>query len=282
MGGNVAKKNIMSELTNKQARIIRRQINKLYGRNYIPLITTDSTLTIGDILSSENDTIPIIDSSIFSANLTKFVEGPTVSKNITSSSEVNITTKLKGEAVLSEHFKIDEAGIVVDFSSNNQMFLKVQGMRQQSMVNFIEFRDEILNKYTKGDISANVYIVRGLVYADKYYLQFSGTNGGTVSFNLNAEIQAAEIEASADFKLKWKKEVGYNIDGSNGGVLAYRVSGIRLKRHLITEEMHLKILDGIREQDILANLSFDERKKLLDKDMLELVDVTDEVIERIS
>ena len=268
----------MSELTGKQARLVKRQITKLYGRNYIPLITSDSTLSIGDILLSETDISPVIDSSVFDDNLTEFVEGQKVSKNITSSSEVNITTKLKGEAILSEHFKIDDAGIAVEFNSSNQMFLKVHGMRQQSIKNFIAFRNAILDKYSKGEISSKIYIVRGLVYADKYFLQYSGSNGGTVGFNLDAEVSTIDIEASADFSLKWKKEVGYHIDGSNGGVLAYRVSGVRLKRHLIPDGVQNRILLGMSESDALNMLSFEERKNLIDNDALEVVDLTDEVL----
>ena len=268
----------MSELTRKQARLVKRQITKLYGRNYIPLITTDSTLTIGDILLSETDISPVIDSSIFDDNLTEFVEGQKVNKNITSSSEVNITTKFKGEAILSEHFKIDDAGIAVEFNSTNQMFLKVQGMRQKSIKNFIAFRKAILDKYSKGEISSKIYIVRGLVYADKYFLQYSGSNGGTIGFNLNTEVDTVDIEASADFSLKWKKNVGYHIDGSNGGVLGYRVSGVRLKRHLIPEEVQNRILLGMSESDALNLLSFEKRKNLIDSDALEVVDLTDEVL----
>ena len=202
----------MSELTRKQARILKRQISKIYGRNYIPLITSDSALSIGDILLEKKDIVAEVDSSVFDPSNVTFVEGKKVNKNITSSSSVNITTKLQGEAILSEHFKVNEAGLAVEFSSENEMFLKVQGIRQQSIKNFVEFRKELLSKYVSGELSSKVYVVKGLVYADKYYLQYSGNNGGTLGFNLDAEISSANADVNANFSLKWKKSVGYNID----------------------------------------------------------------------
>ena len=268
----------MSKLSRKQARVIQLEISKLYGRNYIPLITGDSTLSIGDILESKRDISPVIDSSDFSAAGTKFSEGRKENKNITSSVGINMTIKLKGEAVLSEHFKLDEAGIAVNFTSSNQMFLKVQGIRQQSIKNFVTFRNELLKKYTKGEISSKVYVVRGLVYADKFYLQYSGKKGGTIGFNIKADLSAVEAETQADFSLKWKKEVGYNVDGLNGGVLAYRVSGVRLKRHLLPGSVHKNILKGMSEADAMDTIAFNDRVKLLNNDALEIVDLTDEVL----
>jgi hypothetical protein len=268
----------MSGLSRRQANLVRRQISKLYGRNYIPLRTGDSTISIGDILMSKRDIQPIIDSSTFSKQSTLFVEGAKVNKNITSDSGVNITTKLKGEAVLSEHFKLDEAGIAVEFNSDNQMFLKVIGLRQQSIVNFIEFRNELLNKYLSGEISSKVYVVRGLIYADKYFLQFSGTNGGTIGFNIDAKVDPIKTEAEANFSIKWQNKVGYDIDGSNGGVLGYRVSGVRLKRQLLPKSFQEKIVKGFSEADVLASLSPEQKQDLIKKDALEVVDLTDEII----
>lgn len=268
----------MSELTRKQARLIKRQISKLYRRNYIPVITSDNTLSIGDILINKKDIVPYIDSSVFNSSNTQFVEGKKVNKNITSDSSINLTTKLEGEAVLSQYFKVNEAGLAVEFSSENQMFLKVMGLRQQSIKNFVAFRKELLSKYVSGELSSKVYVVRGLVYADKYYLQYSGNSGGAITFNIDSEITSADAEINADFSLKWKKEVGYNIDGSNGGVLGYRVSGVRLKRHLLTPEIHENILNGMSEENALDLVSFNGRKELLENDALEIVDLTNEVI----
>ncbi len=268
----------MSELSRKQARLLERQISKLYGRNYIPLRTSDSTLTIGDILLSVKDISPIIDSSVFNKNLVDIVEGNKVNKSITSSSAVNVTTKLAGEAILSNQFKLEEAGVSVTFTSDNQLFLKVQGLRQQSIKNFIDFRLKLLELYTKGQISSKVYIVRGLVYADKYYLQFSGSNGGTIGLNLNMNAGIVDAEAQADFSVKWKKDVGIHFDGSNGGVLGYRVSGVRLKRHLLPNSIQSKIMQGMSEADAINTISPEERKALVENDAIEITDLTDEIL----
>ncbi|WP_299521040.1 hypothetical protein [Winogradskyella sp.] len=268
----------MGGLTKRQARLLKRQIRKQYGRNYIPVITGDNTLSIGDILLKKRDIVVAIDSSAFSNRNTEFVEGRKTNQNITSSSSVNITTKFKGQAVLPERFDVEEAGLAVDFTSENQMFLKVMGIRQQSIKNFVEFRKELLSKYVKGELSSKVYVVRGLVYADKYYLQYSGSKGGTITFNLDAQVAAGDADINADFSFKWKKEVGFNIDGRTGGVLAYRVSGVRLKRHLIPQEIQTNILSGMAESEALDMVAFEDRQRLFDEDALEIVDLTDEVL----
>jgi hypothetical protein len=268
----------MSGITKKQARLLRKQIRKIYGRNYIPNLTGDNNISIGDILLDDNDETPVIDSQEFSQDLTKFVEGNKLNMNISSSSDVSISTKLQGEAKFSEYFKINEAGIAVEFNNENQMFLKLSGCRQRSMSNFIEFKKHILERYTKGDISSKVYIVRGLIYADKYFLQYSGVNGGTIGFNIDADIEPSNVDLSANFSLKWRKEVGFAMDGLNGGVLGYRVSAVRLKRDKINRSFQGRILDGIKEEDVLNNTSFNERKELLTSDAIELVDVTDELL----
>lgn len=265
-------------LTKKQTRILERTISKIYGRNYIPLTTPDGTFTIGDVLASKNDTVPIIDSSMFPVSSVSFTQGCKMNCNITSSSEVDISLKLKGEAVLSDFFKIDEAGLAVNFNSDNQMFLKVIGLRQQSMTNFIEFRNELLSLYKQGKISARSFAIRGIVYADQYYLQFSGSRGGTIGLSLMGDVKPADIDVDANFSIKWKKEVGFSIDGTEGGVLAYRVSGIRFKRHMMPDAIQKKVLDGISETNLLDKLSISERTGFIKEDALEIVDLTNEVI----
>ena len=264
-------------LTKKHARVLKRQISRLYGRSYIPVINPNNVLSIGDILIKKRDVVPIINSSAFDPSKVKFEEGRKLNTNITSNTGVNVTIKLKGTSILSEHFKANEAGLVVNFSGSNQMFLKVMGLRQQSIRNFLPLRNELLTKYTIAELSPKIYIVRGLVYADKFYLQYSSTNGGSIAFNLDAKSNVSATSVDSDFSLKWIKEVGYNIDGLNGGVLAYRVSGLRLNRHLMPTSIHRDILNGNSEEDILDMISLKERKKLFEKNALEIVDLTDEL-----
>ncbi len=268
----------MSELTRKQARLMQRQIRKLYGRNYIPVVTSDSTLSIGDILLKKKDTFEEIDSSVFNPKNVKFVEGRKVNKNISSSSSVSITTKLNGSSLQLEHFDVEEAGLIVEFDSKNQMFLKVLGLRQQSMKNFVDFRKELFSKFVSGELSAKVYVVSGLVYADKYYLQYSGSRGGVLGLGISSNLSLGEGNINGDFFFKWNRDVGYSSNGEHGGVLAYRVSAVRLKRHLIPEYIHDNILKGMSESDALDMVAFKERQKLFDEDAFEIVDSTDEVL----
>ncbi|MEZ4938954.1 MAG: hypothetical protein R2799_15300 [Crocinitomicaceae bacterium] len=268
----------MSELTNKQGKLIQRQIKKLYNRNYIPVRSGDNTLSIGDVLTNAKDTVPIIDSSEFSKKAVKFVDGNKRNINLTSNSDINLTTKLAGSADFPEYFDLEEAGLIVEFHNNNDMLLKVRGIRQQSIKNFVDFRKELLSRYTKGELSSKVYIVRGLVYADKYYLQFSGNKGGKVGFNLKGKAHVADFGANADFDVKWKKDVGLNINAPKGGPLAYRVSAVRMNRHLIPADLHAKVVNGNNEADLLDNLAFASRKALMEANALEIVDATDELL----
>jgi hypothetical protein len=154
----------------------------------------------------------------------------------------------------------------------------VTGIRQVSLKNFYALRNEILKKYINGEISSKVYVVRGLLYADQYYLQYSGSKGGSISFTLKGSIPGTSVDANASFSAVSRRDVGYEIDGSNGGVLGYRVSGIRFNRHMIPLSLQEKILDGMSESDVLDTLSFTERSELIQNNVLEIIDLTDEIV----
>lgn len=258
--------------------MMSRCIKRLYGRNYLSLITCDSTLSLGDILERKRDICARVDSSVFSPHSTEFVEGKKENRNITSGSKVNLKTKVSGEAILLEHFKLAEAGLAIEFSKSNQMFLKVVGIRQQSLKNFIDFKKEVLEKYTVGDLSPKFFIVSGVVVADKFYLRYSGKNGGTVGLNVKPNLPAGETELSGDFSIKWEKDVGYGVDGASGGVLAYRVSAVRFNREKLPRSIQQEILNGKSEMTILEELSNADRKKVVHDGILDVPDLTEELL----
>ena len=234
-------------------------------------------MSIGDILVSRKDTIPYIDGSVLDKDAIQFIDGPGSNQNITSSSSMGLSFKAKGAVDPSGVFQETEAGLSVSFNSSNELFLKVLNMRQRSVKNFLDLRDEILSKFASGDIKAKVFVVRGLVLADRYFLQFGSRKEGSVHLNIKTDLADIASNVEADFDLKWSKDVGYTIDAAQGGVLAYRVSSVRLRRHLIPAPVEERLLAGMTEGDAIDTLSTDERMQLLDQQAFEVVDSTFEL-----
>ena len=268
----------MIGLSRRQAKILQNQISRMYGRHYIALRTSDSALSIGDILSSTNDINPLKDSSVLDSSSLGFSEGTGRNQNITSSSSMSFSTKIAGKADPGGMFELAEAGISVTFSSENDLFLKFRNLRQRTLDDFVGLRNEILQKFTRGDLEARVHIVRGLVLADKYFMQFGANKSGSIGFNIDANFPNANASAEADFDLKWQNEVGIFIDGSAGGVLAYRVSGVRLRRHLRPPKVKDLILAGMSEPEALDTLTLSEKADLVQADALDVFDVSSELV----
>lgn len=264
----------MGELTRKQAKLLKRQISKLYNRDYIPLRTSDSTIEVGDVLKNRFDVIPEVDGSVLNVGADDYEDGTKYNNNITSNSDVKVQVKLAGDAHLTELFDIDEAGVKVDFSGKNEMLLKVKGLRQRSLKNVPEVKRRIMERFVKGEISSKVFVVVGVVLADKYYLQYSGKRGGSVAFTIEGDVTGVDVEVDADFKYKMEKDVSYSVDGKNGGVLAYAVSSLRLNKYLLSPDINRRLLDGESEAEIMEAMSEDERKALIDSDAIELSDLS--------
>lgn len=265
----------MAGVTRLQTRILRRQIRKIYGTNFIPVLVPTAPISIGDILISPKDFNAIVDSSEFPSNLIKSTNGPKNSINIVSSNMTDLSVKARGEGSLSEYFQLGEAGIAVNFKGENEMFLKLNGTSIQTIRNLPEFRNYILKRYVDGSLNAKVYIVNSLIRADKYFLQFSGQQGGTLVLDLKVKPKQTNIQVNSDFNFKWSNRVGYSIDGSNGGVLGYKVSAVRLNGLKSPNKL---INHHLMEADGLSLLSSSHRQKLVETELLEISDVTNELV----
>jgi hypothetical protein len=266
----------MSGLTRKQAKILQKQIGRIFGRDYTPARTANNSLSIGDILTSRKDSVPYVDGGQFNKDSITYKDGAGFSQNIFSSANMSFSFKGSGKADGKDLFDIEEAGISISFESEKEMFLKLQNVRQRTIDNFVTLRKEILSKFTKGDIQSKVFVVRGIVVADKYFLQFGSKKSGSVGLTLDADFKDKNAVVEADFDLKWQNDVGFFLDGKEGGVLAYRVSSVRLRRHLRPKKVQDLILSGMNEAEAINNLSFSERDELVKKDAFDLVDTTNE------
>jgi hypothetical protein len=126
--------------------------------------------------------------------------------------------------------------------------------------------------------------VRGLVIADRYYLVYSGSSGGTVGLTFDGSFDGTVHEASvnAEFAVQWASSVGYSVDFPDGGPLAYRVSSVRCRRHRRPESIQKRILDGASESEALDALTSDERRELVADDALDMSEATFELMEDLD
>lgn len=270
----------MGVVTKSQAKLLRKYFKSKYGRNYSALFNSDNPISIGSILRTRNDTVQLVDGAIVFPEVgTK--DGQPTDENYKSASSVSIDFKASGTVDPNQIFETAEAGLNVSIESEKEFALIVRGLRQRSVTNFADLRSAILSRFTRGDLEAKVFVVRGLVVADRYILTFGANKKGNVVVGLSGEIDAANVNAelSADLSVKWTKDVGYTVDATEGGVLAYRVSAVRLRRHLQTNAVHGRILDGLTEAEALDSLSVDERGELFDADAFEVVDCTLDLVD---
>jgi hypothetical protein len=268
----------MGNMSGKCRRALARILSERYGRSFVPLTSGDSTLTVGSILENADDTVPIVHGSVMGVKPSDLASGSKENLNLKSSSSILVEFKPKGEASHPGLFKVDEAGLVVRFSGEGQVFLKVIGIRQQNLQDFLAFREKVLQRFVDGSITADMHIVRGLVVADRYLLQCGRKRDGMLALKLEAsdKRKVVSLSVDADFSIKAARSVDFQVEAPKGGVLAYRASAVRLRRAALTRGLNKKILDGVGHAAILAGLSPKDRMSLMSDGALDLADVTDE------
>jgi hypothetical protein len=266
----------MSNMSRKSRRALGRLLSERYGRSFVPLATGDSTLSVGSILESGEDTVPLVHGSVMGIKPSDLASGSKENLNLKSSSSIHVELKPKGQATYPDLFKVEEAGLVVRFSREGEVFLKVIGIRQQNLADYLGFEKKVLGRFVEGDLSPNMHIVRGVVVADKYLLQCSRKGDGLLALKLEVsdKRKGASLSVDADFDIKASRSLDYQVEAPQGGVLAYRASAVRLKREALTRSMNKKILEGVRQEEILAGLTKRERRSLMRDGAVALADVT--------
>jgi hypothetical protein len=273
----------MPGINRHQAKLLQQQINRIYNRRYVTLQSSDQSLDIGDVFESRLGAVDLIlKGSLLTPTATMLDSGVKINRNIASSSEVSLTFKAAGEAKLNDIFKLEEAGFLVSIGSKNAMFLKLLGMRQEAARDFMALRKAVLERFVTGALSPRVFVVRGIVRADRYLLVYSGGKDGQVALNVKVDAEVADLAVDGAFKVGWSKNVGAIVDAPDGGPLAYRVSGIRVRRQHRTRAMGRRILDGANDVEALSDLSESERHELLQADALDLVDATPELEDELE
>jgi hypothetical protein len=268
----------MKSMSRKCRRALARILTERYGRNFVPLTTGDSTLSVGSIMESAEDTVPLVHGSVMGVKSSDLASGSKENLNLKSSSSILVEFKPKGQATHAGLFKVEEAGLVVRFSREGEVFLKVIGIRQQNLADYLGFQQKVLDRFVDGELSPNMHVVRGVVVADKYLLQCSRKGEGMLALKLEAsdKSKGASLSVDADFSIKAARSVDFQVEAPKGGVLAYRASAVRLRREALTRGLNKKILDGVGHAAILAGLSPKDRMSLMSDGALDLADVTDE------
>ena len=256
-----------------------RMLSERYGRSFIPLATGDSTLTVGSILEDVDDTVPLVHGSVMGVKTSDLASGSKENLNLKSSSSILVELKPKGEASHPDLFNIEEAGLVVRFSGEGQVFLKVIGIRQENLEDFLGFQKKVLERFAEGDLSPRMHVVRGVVAADRYLVQCSRKGDGLLALKLDAKDLRPDVSISvdADFSIKTSRSAEFQVDGPQGGILAYRASAVRMKREALTAGMNKRILDGVGESALLEGLSKNDRRSLLRDGAVGLADVTGDI-----
>lgn len=271
-------------MSRKCRRALARILSERYGRSYLPLATGDSTLTVGSILENADDTVPLVHGSVMGVKPSDLANGSKENLNLKSSSSMQVEFKPKGQASHPDLFKLEEAGLVVRFSGDGQVFLKVIGIRQQNLKDFLGFQRKVLEGFVEGSVTADMHIVRGLVVADRYLLQCGRKRDGLLALKLKAsdKVKGLSMSVDADFSIKAAHSLDYQVEAPEGGVLAYRASAVRLRREALTRGMNRRILDGATQEQILNRLSDKERRALWSDAALDVADVTDAIHGRLS
>jgi len=267
----------MSKLiTRRQARIMERFVSKRFGKNFIPVRSTSSLISLGDVMEKRKDDIARVDGDLFEASKLSTTNKLGEDETITSEVGVTVTNKFKGKAIPVGDFSIGEAGLHVSFSKSRKMFLQLWQPQQIGLSDFPSFRTELLDRYLAGDISPKVYVVDGVLLARQFYLKFSSSGGTDLMLDLKAKVSGSPVEGGFSFRSSTDR--GRTLNGLNGGILGYQLSSVRLRREQLPKVLYRRMLEGVPDDVILDELTPAKKLELIDADALTVQRVTHEVL----
>lgn len=270
----------MNVISSRQAALLRLQIRRLYKTNFITVHSQDTNISIGDIMSSRNNETVVLDGKQIPEEYTRTTVGKKLSRNIVTGNLNSFSTKITGEFVGTYKLGEEETGINLGFSGESQMALLLRSTTRTRLANFIEFKRYVLSRYTEEDLSARAFIVDEVLEAEQFFLQFGGTKGGElgVVFDLPVTKYSPALSAQAKILHTYQKNTGFSIDGREGGVLAYRVSKIKLLRERLKSKFIEKLIDRYDEPDLLDSLSKADRTAIAKDEGFDMVDKTADLI----
>jgi len=269
----------MSLLSRKQGQIIRRQIRRDYQRNFIPVISQEINIGLGDILDRRVNGEVYLDGDQFPKELLVSSSRNRLSKTIKTASETNISTMAEGKTLIGGVVPVGKIGVKFTFSGANEAVMVFRNMSHFRLDRLVDIRDYVIDRFTTKDISSKVFVVSGILSAEQLFVQFSGSKGG--EFGLSLDVDPGEFEGdntqidTASVLATYRKNVGFDLSAPNGGVLGYRVNRIRLNDTVVES----KFIDALREQydeeQLLEKISVADRKALASDGGFSFSDDTD-------
>jgi len=236
---------------------------------------------MGDVLKHRHSPVPELDGSLLPISSDEVTVGAKINRQFMTQSSVDVSFKAAGVVSTPEGaIAQGKAGLIIDFGNASSMYLKVLGLCEHTIKDMGELNSKVLTKFASGGLSAQVYVIRGMLMADRFFLQFGGTSKGQVGLELDADINVGAAKAKVDvgFKLGWSKAVGFDLDALNGGPLGYRVSAVRIRRPARPQRVTDAILKGATESEATDTLTLSERAMLIETGQIDMTDCTDELI----
>lgn len=267
----------MSKLiTRRQARIMERYVSNLIGGNFIPVRSTNTLISLGDVLEKKKDDIAKVNGSEFVATGRTTTNNFGTDEVITSEEGVTVETKVSGKTIDVGDFSLGEAGVHVSFSKAKKMFLQLRNLHQIGLANFPVFRTELLDRYLAEDISSKVFVVDAVLKAQQFYLKFSSSGSTELMLDIKARVSGSPV--AGGFSFRKSTDRGRTLNGLNGGVLGYQLSSVRLRKEHLPKRLYLRTLEGTSDDVILDELTITEKQELMDADALTVQRVTHEVL----
>lgn len=254
----------MNTISSKEADTVRRQIRRMYHKNFIPVHSQDTTISIGDLLRPKGYENIAVDGENMPPEVMKTSKGKPISRDLVTGSLKSFSTKAEGQSVGPHKLSAAEMGISLSFKKEGQMALLLRQTTRTRLKDFVSFKQHVLESYVKKDISSRVFVVDEVLEAKQFFLQFSGEKGGDLELALDLPAGSYSPAAAAQARIKyaWQKDTGFSIDGSSGGVLAYRVSKIKLLRERLPTSYLKKVPVEVADEVLLDGLSGDDRKAI--------------------
>ena len=268
----------MSFISSNQSRQVRKEIRRIYSKNFIPVHSQDTIIKIGSLLENRQGETVRLDGLEIPAEYTKSVHSKfKTNKNLLSRKIKSASVLLAGEKIGPKKVEEDQTGLKYAFSNSKQMVMLLRGTHRTRLSNFPKFRNYVLENYTSGDLSPKVFVVDEVLESDQFFLQFGAESSGELGIMLDLPSAKYNPMAAEKAKITYASQnsIGFSVDGRDGGVLAYRVSSIKLLR----EKLNSRYLDRMsyerRDADVLEAISVADRKAIAKDEGFAFVDKTD-------
>jgi len=150
----------------------------------------------------------------------------------TSEGSVNITTKLEGKASdASDLLNIEEAGFVVEFSEEDSIVFKVQGVGSEEISNKEQLEKAIIELYNKGQWDKEFVIISEVLSAKSATILISDSSNAKIEIKANGEIGAEKLDiadAALNFQVLQAQGIGVKLIATAGITPLFKL--LRLKR----------------------------------------------------